>query len=58
MKREEFEPKSTERKEFEAPELTVIGDARAVVLGVPMSGWDHRGLTAPELEFQPDEEQE
>ena len=44
------------QQEFEAPELTVIGEAGDVVLGMPVSGWDHRGLTAPEFEFKADEE--
>ena len=42
--------------EFEAPELTVIGDAGDVVLGVPLSGWDHRGFSAPSFEFESDDE--
>ena len=44
-------------EEFEAPELTQIGEARDVVQGVPMSGWDYRGLSSPSFEFESDEEQ-
>ena len=44
------------QQEFEAPALTVIGDAGDVVLGFPLGGWDHRGLTAPSFEFESDEE--
>lgn len=42
--------------EFEVPELTVIGEAGDVVLGVPFSGLDYRGMSSPEFEFESDEE--
>ena len=44
------------QKEFEAPELTVIGDAQEVVQGVPKIGYDFHGLSSPPFEFESDEE--
>jgi hypothetical protein len=41
--------------EFEAPRLTAVGDARDVVMGVPMSGWDWRGYAMRHFEFLSDE---
>lgn len=42
---------------YEAPELTVIGYASEVVLGVAGGGFDGRvGMTEPDFEFQPDDE--
>ena len=43
-------------EEFEAPTLTLVGDAQVVVQGTPYSGWDLRGLSAPSFEFESDEE--
>lgn len=41
--------------DYEAPALTVIGQARAVVLGLPGSGFDGLyGITEPEFEFAED----
>ena len=40
---------------YEPPALTVIGKASDVVQGVPMSGWDRRGYSAPEFEFEEDQ---
>ena len=55
-KRDVTEVVDAVQQDFEAPELTVIGEAGDVVLGVPFSGFDHRGLTAPEFEFKADDE--
>ena len=41
---------------YEPPALTVVGKASDVVQGVPINGWDHRGISAPEFEFEPDGE--
>jgi hypothetical protein len=41
---------------YEAPALTVVGRTGDVVQGVPMSGWDRRGYSAPEFEFEDDGE--
>ena len=43
-------------QEFEAPEVTDLGKATDVVQGGIISGWDHRGMSAPEFEFESDEE--
>ena len=50
------EATDTTPKDFEAPQLTIIGESRDVVQGAPFSGWDHRGLLAPEFEFESDDE--
>ncbi|MGH9347718.1 MAG: hypothetical protein ACRD26_10680 [Vicinamibacterales bacterium] len=43
---------------YEAPRLTVIGRAVDVVLGPPGIGWDGPyGITEPQFEFEPDEDQ-
>jgi len=39
---------------YEPPTLTVVGNEGDVVQGVPMSGWDRRGYSAAEFEFQED----
>ena len=41
--------------EFEPPTLTVIGEARDVVLGIPHAGWDWRGWAVLQFEFESDE---
>jgi hypothetical protein len=41
---------------YEPPTLNLVGDAREVVLGIPMSGWDWRGYTMVQFEFESDEE--
>lgn len=46
----------TMQADFEAPELTVIGEASDVVLGIPFSGWDHRGMGGVWFEFESDTE--
>ena len=43
-------------QDFEAPQLTIVGESKDVVQGAPFSGWDHKGLTAPEFEFESDDE--
>jgi hypothetical protein len=48
-------PEETEQvPAYEPPTLTIVGKERDVVQGVPMSGWDHRGYSAVEFEFQED----
>jgi hypothetical protein len=42
--------------EYEPPTLTTVGDARDVVLGIPMAGWDWRGFAMLQFEFESDEE--
>jgi hypothetical protein len=42
--------------EYEPPTLTTVGEARDVVQGVPMSGWDWRGFAMLQFEFESDEE--
>ncbi len=47
-----------ERKEYEAPELNVIGNAADVVMGVPLGGDDFpNGMSEPQFEFEQDDEQ-
>jgi hypothetical protein len=43
------------QREYDAPRLILIGDAREVVLGPPGGGWDGPyGITEPNFEFEPD----
>jgi hypothetical protein len=42
------------QKQYEAPELTLIGDAEATVLGMGSTGPDLFGNTAPDFEFVED----
>jgi hypothetical protein len=41
-------------KQYEAPELTLIGEADEVVLGVSGGGDDYLGQDAPDFEFEED----
>ena len=43
--------------DYNPPTLTVIGDIREVVLGVPGVAWDHNGYSDPIFEFQADGEE-
>ena len=43
--------------EYVPPTLTVIGDVRHVVMGVPGAAWDHQGYSDPIFEFQADGEE-
>ena len=43
-----------EGSDYDPPTLTVIGNIREVVMGVPGSAWDHQGYSDPIFEFQPD----
>ncbi len=43
-------------EEFEVPELAELGNATDLVQGIPLSGWDYRGMAAPSFEFESDEE--
>ena len=44
-------------KKYDAPELTLVGTARDVVLGMPGSGFDGPyGMTEPQFEFETDDE--
>lgn len=41
---------------YAEPELTLIGDARDVIMGMPGGGFDGAyGTTPPEFEFEPDD---
>lgn len=43
------------RKDYEAPELTLVGEAIDVIMGVGFSGSDGPGqLSAPDFEFEQD----
>ena len=43
--------------EYEAPELTVVGQVGDVVLGIPGGGFDGpNGMTEPQFEFEADSE--
>jgi len=43
--------------EYEAPQLTVVGQAADVVLGLPGGGFDGpNGMSIPQFEFEPDGE--
>jgi hypothetical protein len=47
----------TNEKTYEAPRLTIIGQAIDVVLGPPGGGWDGPyGITERQFEFEPDDE--
>jgi len=48
------EPGTAER--YVAPQLTLIGDAAHVILGVAGSGDDFMGYSFPEFEFVADDE--
>jgi hypothetical protein len=39
---------------YEAPELTLIGEADEVIQGVGCAGHDGLGLCAPDFEFEED----
>jgi hypothetical protein len=53
---ESVEMASTSTKQYEPPDLAVIGDARDVVFGVPGSGFDGRnGYSEPLFEFAADD---
>ena len=41
-------------KHFEIPELTLVGQADEVVLGINGGGDDYIGQTAPDFEFEQD----
>ena len=43
--------------DYDPPALTVIGDIRHVVMGVPGAAWDHHGYSDPIFEFQMDGEE-
>jgi hypothetical protein len=42
------------QKQYESPELTLIGEADEVVLGVGGSFNDFNSITAPDFEFEQD----
>jgi len=42
------------QKQYETPELTLIGQADEVVLGMSGGGPDFLGPTAPDFEFEQD----
>ena len=42
------------QKNFEAPELTLIGQADQVVMGTGVSGFDAPFLVPPDFEFEQD----
>jgi hypothetical protein len=42
------------RKEYEAPELTLIGKAEEVVMGTPGDGADYGWFMGPDFEFEQD----
>ena len=50
-------PATAHPQEYEAPVLTVIGDASQVILGVPGGGDDYFGFTIWEFEFEPDSDE-
>lgn len=41
-------------KQYETPELTLIGQADQVVLGCTGGGFDGQGMCAPDFEFEQD----
>ena len=41
-------------KKYEAPEVTLVGQAAEVVMGTPGSGLDFPTLSAPDFEFEQD----
>jgi hypothetical protein len=43
---------------YEAPELTVVGEAATVILGLPGCGWDGPdGMSECQFEFESDDNQ-
>ena len=42
------------QKRYEAPQLTVIGDANHVVMGASIGGTDNLHISAPDFEFEHD----
>lgn len=42
------------QKKYEAPQLTVIGQANEIVLGTTSIGMDHGNFGAPDFEFEHD----
>lgn len=42
------------QKQYEAPEVTLIGQANQVVMGGGFGGGDNMQLTAPDFEFEHD----
>jgi hypothetical protein len=45
-------------RRYEAPALTLVGDAIEVVMGLPGDGWDGpHGLSRPDFEFEMDDDQ-
>jgi hypothetical protein len=52
-------PAETARRagDYDPPTLTVIGDIRELVMGVPGAAWDHQGYSDPLFEFQADGEE-
>jgi hypothetical protein len=42
------------QKHYEAPQLTVIGDATQVVMGASIGGSDNLQISAPDFEFEQD----
>jgi hypothetical protein len=48
---------SARADEYQPPTLTVIGDIREVVMGVPGYAWDNQGYSEPIFEFQSDGEE-
>ena len=41
-------------KKYEAPELTLVGEAHEIVMGVGVSGSEMPHLSASDFEFEPD----
>jgi hypothetical protein len=41
-------------KQFEAPELILIGEAAEIILGVQCAGDDHVGFSALDFDFEQD----
>jgi hypothetical protein len=41
-------------KQYEVPELTLVGQAEDVVLGLSGCGSDNNGYAADDFEFEPD----
>jgi hypothetical protein len=41
-------------KRYQAPELTLIGEANDVVMGAEISGGENMTLSAPDFEFEHD----
>lgn len=41
-------------KQYEVPQLTLIGQANSVVLGTPIGGLDNGNQSAPDFEFEHD----